>query len=178
MSGTAYLDPARIARMCLVLVLGLLAIYVAAAPLGIGPEAPPSPDLLLCVVVFWTARRPGSTPLLAVFLLGLVRDLMTDVPTGAGALGLVLAAEVVRRLRHRLARSSFMLEWMVLAGTALGAAALLWLLVVLTLTQPPYAGALFHQALYTVMTYPLVALALRWGLRVRWPKAAHTSGAA
>ncbi len=168
MGEATYPDPALIARMCLMLVLGMLAIYVAAAPLGIGPAAPPSPDLLLCVVVYWTARRPGATPLAAVFALGLVRDLMTDVPTGAGALGLVLVAEGVRRLRHRLARASFILEWLVLAGAALVSAALLWLLVALTLTQPPYAAVLFHQALYTAMAYPLVALVFRWGLRITW----------
>ena len=84
----------------------------------------------------------------------------------------------MRRLRHRLARSSFILEWLVSAGAALGAAALLWLLVALTLTQPPYAAVLFHQALYTAMVYPLVALALRWGLRVTWSKAARMAGAA
>ncbi|HUF57449.1 MAG TPA: hypothetical protein VMM55_12900, partial [Thermohalobaculum sp.] len=86
MADAPLLDVARLARTGLMSVLGLLAIYVEAAPLGIGPSAPPSPDLLLCVIVYWTARRPGSTPLLAVFALGLVRDLLTDVPTGAGAL--------------------------------------------------------------------------------------------
>lgn len=168
MTGAAFLDPARIVRTGLMLSLGLLAIYVEAAPLGIGPQAPPSPDLLLCVVVYWTARRPGSTPLLAIFGLGLVRDLLTDVPTGAGALALVLAAWVVRRVRHRLSRSSFVLEWLSLAGAAFATSALLWLLVALTLTQPPYAAALFHQSLYTAMVYPLLVLAFRWGLRITW----------
>lgn len=170
MADAAFIDLARLARTMLMLTLGLLAIYVEAAPLGIGPSAPPSPDLLLCVTVYWTARRPGSTPLLAVFALGLVRDLMTDVPTGAGALSLVLAAEGVRRVRHRLARSSFVLEWTALALAALGTATLLWFLVALTLTQPPYVAALFHQALYTMMAYPLVVLALRWVLRISWRK--------
>ena len=177
MSEAAFLDPARIVRMCLMLMLGMLAIYIAAAPLGVGPAAPPSPDLLLCVVFFWTVRRPGSTPLVAVFALGLMRDLLTDVPTGAGALGLVLAAEVVRRLRPRLARSSFVLEWLVLAGAALGVALLLWLLVALTLSQPPHVSVLFHQALYTAMAYPLIVLVLRWGLRITWRKGSRLGGA-
>ena len=175
MMDLGLLDPARILRTALMLSLGLLAIYIEAAPLGIGPQAPPSPDLLLCVVVYWTARRPGSTPLLAVFGLGLVRDLLTDVPTGAGALSLVLAGEAVRRVRHRLARSSFVLEWLTLAGAALGTSMLLWLLTALTLTQPPYAIALFHQSLYTVMAYPLIVLAFRWVLRISWRGSAGVS---
>lgn len=164
-SGWA-LDAARIWCMALMLLVGVLAIYIEAAPLGIGPTAPPSPDLLLCVVVYWAAHRPGSTPLIAVFALGLVRDLLTDVPAGAGALALVLTAEAVKAMRHRLARGTFVVEWLVLAGAALGTAALMWLLVLLTLAQPPYLAGLFHQCLYTVMIYPLLALAFRWGLRV------------
>ena len=35
--------------MILVAFLGMLAIYIEAAPLGVGTDAPPSPDLLLCV---------------------------------------------------------------------------------------------------------------------------------
>lgn len=172
MADAALIDIGRIVRIGLMACLGLIAIYVEAAPLGIGPSAPPSPDLLLCVVVYWTARRPGSTPLLLVFALGLVRDLLTDVPTGAGALGLVVAAEAIRHVRTRLARSSFFLEWLALAAASFGAAALLWVLVALTLTQPPQAAALFHQSLYTVMVYPLIVAAFRWGLRISWRKGA------
>ena len=96
---------------------------------------------------------------------------MTDLPTGAGALALVLAAEAVRRARHRLARASFMIEWLALSVAALCTAAFAWLLIALTLTQPPYAIALLHQSLYTIMVYPLIAAAFRWGLRISWRKA-------
>ncbi len=160
------LGAARIWRVGLMLIAGVVAIYIEAAPLGIGPTAPPSPDLLLCVVVYWAANRPGSTPLLAVFALGLVRDLMTDAPVGAGAFSLVLAAEVIKTLWRRRTRGGFFMEWLVLAAAAFGTAALMWLLVLLTLAQPPYLAVIFHQCLYTIMVYPLLAMAFRWGLRV------------
>ena len=44
------------------------------------------------------------------------------------------------------------------------------MLIALTLTQPPYAIALFHQGLYTIMVYPLIVAAFRWGLRVAYQK--------
>ena len=159
-------DATRLWSAALMLTVGVLAIYVEAAPLGVGPAAPPSPDLLLCVVVYWAAHRPRATPLLAVFALGLVRDLLTDAPAGAGALALVLAAETVKAMRRRLARGSFLVEWLVLAGAALATAALMWLLVLLTFAQPPYLADLFHQSLYTAMIYPLLAFAFRYALRV------------
>jgi rod shape-determining protein MreD len=160
------LDGARLRGVALMLALGVLAVYIEAAPLGVGPAAPPSPDLLLCVAVYWAAHRPRSTPLLAVFALGLMRDLMTDAPAGAGALALVLAAEAVKELRGRIARGTFLVEWMALAGAALGTSALMWLLVLLTFAQPPYLLDLAHQSLYTVLVFPLLAFAFRYGLRV------------
>lgn|SRR5690625_2020123 len=170
MRGQAF-EPGRMALVVLMCALGLLAIYIEAAPLGTGPLAPPSPDLLLAVVVYWSARRPRSTPLLAVFILGLVRDMLTDAPTGVGALALVFAAEFLRRIRHRLARSSFISEWLALAAAAFGTSLFAWLLITLTLTKPPFLAVLFHQSLYTIMLYPLVVVALRWGLRISWPEA-------
>lgn len=165
------LDPARLFRTALLLVLGMLAIFVEAAPLGLGPTAPPSPDLLMCVVVYWAIRRPGSTPLLAVFCLGLVRDLLTDVPLGAGTLALVIATEVFKSQRRHLQRTNFIVEWLALSFAALAATAFVWTLVVLTLAQPPYLIDLLHQCLYTTMVYPLIVVFLRWVLRISWRKA-------
>jgi rod shape-determining protein MreD len=166
MAAAGGLEAGRLWSVALMLALGVLAVYVEAAPLGVGPAAPPSPDLLLCVVVYWAAHRPGATPLIAVFALGLVRDLLTDAPAGAGALALVLAAEAVKAMPRRLARGSFFVEWLVLAGAALGTSTLMWLLVLLSFAQPPYLLDLFHQSLYTAMVYPIIAFTFRYALRV------------
>ncbi|MEM9139248.1 MAG: rod shape-determining protein MreD [Pseudomonadota bacterium] len=171
MSLTDLFDPARLFRIALMVSLALVAIFAEAAPLGLSPTAPPSPDLLMCVLVYWSIRRPGSTPLLAVIALGLIRDFLTDVPIGAGALSLVLVTEVFKAQRHKLQRSSFVVEWMALAAAAFAATALVWLLVTLTLAQPPYLISLFHQCLYTAMVYPLMVVVFRWLLRITWRKA-------
>jgi rod shape-determining protein MreD len=164
------IDGARFARMMFMLTLGVLAIYIEMAPLGIGPGARPSPDLVLCVVAYWAIRRPGSTPALLVFVLGLMRDLITDVPVGAGALSLVLAAEALKAWRRALARSGFLREWITVFGAALATAAMQWLLVMVTLAQPPFLDQLLNQCLYTAMAYPAVALLFRWVLRISWRK--------
>lgn len=165
-----YLSLARIARIALLMLLGLLAIYAESAPLGLSATARPSPDLLLCLVAYWALRRPGSTPIMAVFALGLARDLLTDVPVGAGALTLVITAELFKAWRLPISRTVFPLEWGLVACAALGSALLQWVLVVVTLAQPPYLMALIHQSLYTAAVYPVVVLFLRWGLRITWRK--------
>ena len=165
-----YFEPARFFRMAVVTVMGLLAIFVEAAPLGIAVGAPPSPDLLLCLVAYWSIRRPGSIPLFLVFSLGLVRDLLTDVPVGAGVLSLVLISEAFKTWRRSLARSIFLVEWIWVAAASVGGTILICVLMALTFAQPPYLIGLLHQCLYTAMVYPFLVLVLRWGLRVSWSR--------
>jgi len=171
MDPAVWFAPARLALIALMLALGLAAIYVEAAPLGLAADAWPSPDILFCVVAFWATRRPEVAALVPVFALGLVRDLLTDVPTGAGALGLVLVAEFLRSLSPRLARRGFVTEWLLLAtlsGLMLGGQ---WALVLLLLAHPPYLIDLWYQWLGTMALYPVVALGFRWVLRIRWRRA-------
>lgn len=163
-----YFEPGRLMRIALAAFLGILAIYLEAAPLGISTGAPPSPDLLLCVVAYWSIRRPGSMPLLLVFLLGLTRDLLTDVPVGAGVLSLVLVSEGFKVWRRHLQRSFFLAEWLALGAASLASAVFILGLVTITFAQPPYLADLLHQCLYTAMVYPLLVLVLRWGFRIGW----------
>ncbi|MEL6477716.1 MAG: rod shape-determining protein MreD [Pseudomonadota bacterium] len=160
----------RLIRMTLFLALGALAIFIEAAPVDLSATALPSPDLLLCVVVFWALRRPGSTPTLLIFALGLTRDLLTDAPIGAGTLSLVLTAEVIKEYRGWIASRPFLVEWLAMAGAALAGVLLQWLLITVTFGQPPYLGQLATLALFTVAAYPLVVFLLRWGLRIGWRK--------
>lgn len=158
----------RMLRLALVVILGLLAIFAEAAPLGHPARAIPSPDLLFIVVAFFAARRPGMLLALVAFALGLARDFLTDAPVGMGALTLFAAAEGFRALSPVLRRSSFAAEIAAVAALLAATLAVQWLAIVLTFMQPPAPVLLVRQWALTVALYPLVALALRWTFRIGW----------
>jgi len=179
MDTSPWLAPARIIRIALLLALGLVAIAIEAAPLGLAADAWPSPDLLFCVVAYWSTRRPGSTALPAVFALGLARDLLTDVPAGAGLLTLVLASEFLKTISPALARRNFATEWAAAAMVLAVMTLTQWLIVLLLLAHPPYLTDLGAQVLTTMALYPALALVFRWLFGVGWRKPApQAAGAA
>ncbi len=158
----------RALRVLLLGFLGLVAIFIEIAPIGFTPHARPSPDILFAIVAYWSVRRPGSTPVMLIFGLGLVRDLLADVPVGAGTLALILVVEFLRTQGATLVRQSFFIEWATVSMVAFVMISIQFLLVALTLAQPPFASALLYQGLYTAAVYPAVALVLRWVLRIGW----------
>ena len=155
----------RVARGAALTLTGLFAILLEAAPLGLHPLALPSPDLLACVLLCWAVRAPRAVPLALVFVLGVLRDMVTDVPPGLGALTLVLACETIKAVHERLLRRAFLAEWLWVAGAVAGMLALQWLGVLVSLAQPPYPAQLFQQFTATLIAYPLVVLFARGVLR-------------
>lgn len=176
LAGESSSGPYRALRVLALALLGLIAIFVEIAPTGFRTDALPSPDILFVVVAYWAVRRPGSTPILLVFALGLCRDLLADLPVGAGALVLVFAAEFLRTQGSTLARQSFLIEWATVSATAFAVIAAQVVLVVITLAQPPYLLDLLRQGLYTAAIYPVIALCLRWVLRVGWRRESSRRG--
>lgn len=157
----------RLVRALALVLAACLAIALEAAPLGLAPLALPSPDLVACVVAVWVVRTPEAVPLALIFAIGLMRDLVTDIPPGLGALSLVVAAEIVRSQRDMLVRQPFAVEWL-WVGLALAVMMLLqWGVVLLSLSQPPYIETMAEIFGITLAAYPLVAATARWGLRLR-----------
>lgn len=165
-----WFSPPRLIRIALMLALGLAAIFTEAAPLGLSADAYPSPDILFCVVAYWSTRRPEAAVLVAVFSLGLVRDLMTDAPVGAGVLTLVLASEFLKALSQGLSRRGFATEWLLLASVLALVLLTQWLVVLVLLAHPPYLVDLGYQWLATMALYPALALVMRWLFRIGRPK--------
>ncbi|MFQ5566588.1 MAG: hypothetical protein ACE5EU_09520 [Paracoccaceae bacterium] len=172
MDPALWFAPSRLIRIALMLALGLAAIFVEAAPLGLAADAYPSPDILFCVVAYWSVRRPEAAVLIAVFALGLARDLMTDAPVGAGVLTLVFASEFLKALGPGLSRRSFATEWLLLATVLALVLMAQWLIVLVLLAHPPYLTDLAYQWLATMALYPALAVVLRWLFRIGWRKGA------
>jgi rod shape-determining protein MreD len=170
MDQALWFSPSRLIRTAMMLALGLIAIFIEAAPLGLSADAYPSPDILFCVVAYWSTRRPGATSLLAVFAIGLARDLLTDAPVGAGVLTLVIASEFLKTLGPGLSRRNIVTEWLLLATVLALVLLAQWLVVLILLAHPPYLIDLAHQWLATMALYPALALVFRWLFRVGWPK--------
>lgn len=135
--------------------LTVLLMVLAAAP----PDLPSAvPAVAFAAVLFWTLFRPAAMGPAVVFGIGLLQDLVTFAPLGAGVLTLLLTHAAAMRWRRVLARQSFLLVWLAVAGFAAGAVALGYgLQALLTLGLPPAAPAVWLFVL-SVGLYPPLAL--------------------
>jgi rod shape-determining protein MreD len=157
-------------QTALVAALGVVAVQASLLPLGTTAV----PDLLYCVVIAWTVRRPESAPLWTILALGLYADIMLSRPIGLGTLGLLLASEAMRANAGRFHGAPFLLEWLAaVAAFALilaGIAALLRL----AFADTPGLPVLLAHLTSTALAYPLVCVALVWGLGLRGPSRGRT----
>lgn len=129
-----------------------------AAPLGLAAQAQLQQSTALACVFFWSLFRPSSMPPPAVFLLGLLADLLALTPVGVNVLTFLVVHGLAVRWRRVIARQGFLVVWLVFVGTAAGAAALGWAgtsLLTFRLLSP--APAAFQAALSAGL-YPVVAL--------------------
>ena len=164
MSGARALS--RPARTGLLLLLGIVAIHAALIPLGPGGVLVP-PDLLYCLVIAWVLRAPDASPVWLLVGLGLMADTLLSRPIGLGALGLLLAAEVAGRNRTTFRGLPFPAEW---AAATIGYGVILagiYALLRLTFAEAPALHDLLRYLVATALAYPLVALAVAWGVRLR-----------
>ncbi|MBN8891846.1 MAG: hypothetical protein ABS99_06330 [Acetobacteraceae bacterium SCN 69-10] len=138
-----------------------LLLLMMAAPLGLTGQAALQAAVGLACVFFWSLYRPASMPPMAVFLLGLLADLLSDAPVGVAVLTLLVLHGMAMRWRRVLARQGFLVVWLVFSGLALGAALLEWLLTAaLTFRLLPPGPAIFlgvlAAGLYPVLAVPLI----------------------
>jgi rod shape-determining protein MreD len=144
----------------------MLLILLSLVPLHISDLSPIVPALALIGVFFWSVHRPDLMPIWAVFLLGLLQDILTGGVIGPGIVGLLVAhALVVWQHRFFLA-ASFAVIWFAFMLVAAAALAVTWLLsciAMMTLLDP---HPVFFQYLVTLAFYPCLAWAFLRGQRL------------
>jgi rod shape-determining protein MreD len=137
----------------------VLGIFLISAPLGLPGQAQVMPAFSLSAIFFWTLFRPASVPPPAVFLIGLLADLLGEMPIGTSVLTLLLTQYLVVRSRRYLLQKGFLFVWLLFVAVAAVAAALQWALACLMnwALYPPIAGV--FQFLLSAGLYPLLATA-------------------
>lgn len=135
----------------------LALILLSVVPLEIPYFTRITPLLALTAVYYWGVYRPTLMPVVLVFLLGLLQDLL-----GGGIIGLTaLVFVVVRQLsvsqRRVLASNPFVVGWAGFALVAIGAEVFRWAISCAFFERLLSLGPVATSVALTVSLYPLFA---------------------
>ena len=122
-----------------------------------------APVLPLIAVFHWALYRPDLMPGVAVFLIGLVHDVLTGAPMGIHSAVFVLVSMAVQSQQRFFAGKPFPIVWLGFGLVSVAAAVLAWVLAsVFHGTLVPVRPTAL-QYLMTLGCFPPVAWALlRW----------------
>ncbi len=126
-------------------------------PLGL-----PNADLLPAVMAmtaayYWSIYRPELMPIGAVFLIGLLHDLLSSGPLGAMALALLALHLLAVSQRRALAGTSFWIIWLGYVVISPVIFCLLWLMLMLFHLRPLTPQPFLFQYLISAALYPVIA---------------------
>lgn len=155
---------------------GFLATFLELAPIGIGADALPSPDLLFCLAACCALRRPKAVPMPLVFLLGLGRDLLMGAPVGIGALTLVLTTVFLSESRSWFQKRTFWSEWLCCVLIFAATLVVQWFLLAILFVRPPTVLDLVQLLTMTATAYIPIAILLRILFRTNHARDDHKSG--
>jgi len=143
--------------------LTLLLVLMSVVPTSIPGYRSVVPVLALMAIYHWAVYRPNLLPLIAVFALGLMQDILTGTPLGIYVLVFLSVYGVVLFQRRFIAGKSFFIYWFGFAIVALGAAVESWVLASIWNFALMDIRAVFFQYLVSLGVCPLIAwLFLRW----------------
>lgn len=132
----------------------LVIVLLSQLPYG-APYLPEvTPALSLIAVYYWSIYRPELLPAYAVFLIGLVQDILSGTPLGITALVLLVVHAIVSAQRRVFLGKTFLVEWWGFLLVAGGALAATWLIASLFFVALLPPGPVVVQLLLTVALYP------------------------
>ena len=143
--------------------IAVLLVILNVIPTSIPDYAAITPTLALIGVYHWAIYRPNLLPLTAVFVLGLLQDILSGAPLGVYVLVFLTAYGIVLSQRRFLTGKSFMIYWLGFAVIAFGAGVESWVLASIWNFALLDFRSLFFQSLILLGLFPIVAwMLLRW----------------
>lgn len=177
----AELAPARIwMKRLLFVVLCLLLIFIALLPLRTLPSGWAGPDLILCLALAWSLRRPDLAPVTVIAGMMLLADFLFQRPPGLLPLLLVIGHEYLQRRAVGLREASFAGEWVAVAIVVVGMTLTNRLVLSITNVEQARLSLVAIQMVMTLAAYPIVAAVteLVFGIRKPEPSDSNAWGGA
>lgn len=141
----------------------LFLVLLAAIPLHIPGFARVAPILALIGIYHWTLYRPDLMPARAVFLIGLLQDIVGGGPLGLYTTVFVIAYGITMSQARFFSGKGFVVLWAGFAAVALAATVLAWLIAAFMEGELFDVGAPLLQWILTVGIFPALSrLFLRW----------------
>jgi rod shape-determining protein MreD len=138
----------------------VLAMIISIQPAHIPGYAALAPAFVLMAVYHWTIYRPDLLPPLALFLVGIVQDLLAGVPPGVTAFVLLLTRAVVLHHRRHFANRPFPFVWAGFTMLTGGVMLFLWALhCLLDGVLVDSRGTVFR-AVLTISVFPIASFLL------------------
>lgn len=122
------------------------------------------PFFLLTAVYYWAIYRPTVMPLVYTFCLGLLLDILGNLPLGVTAIILVGLQYLVQRSRLFLMGQPYAMVWLGFSLLSFAYAFLMWILIsFFNLTFLPFQSFLqsLIAACLTILLFPLASLLLQ-----------------
>ena len=143
--------------------LSLLLVILSVVPTHIPGYAQIAPILALVSIYHWAIYRPNLLPLFAVFILGLLQDLLTGTPLGLYILVFLTVYGVVLSHRRFFIGKSFTVYWFGFAVVSLVASVESWVLGSAWNFALLDFNAVTFQYLLSLGIFPIIAwIFLRW----------------
>ena len=136
--------------------LAAVLIFLHLLPLHPGPGRLPGPDILLLIALAWTIVRPVLVPVWLLAAVFLMSDLLLMRPPGLWTALTVLACEFLRTRRAPLKTSTFLVEWLAVAGVITAMTVVNTLVLSIFAVPQPTFGLTVIRMVFTILAYPVV----------------------
>ena len=118
------------------------------------------PPFVLSLVFLWAVYRPNWLPVVLVFIVGLLMDVLSGVPLGLNAVLLVAVYWPVAVQRRIFLREPFPFLWLSFAAILTLVELARWLFVSASLLSLAPVGLVFSNLIVGIGVFPLIAWAV------------------
>ncbi len=134
----------------------VFAVILSVVPLQVPGLAVAMPAFALMAVYYWTVYRPDLMPPSAIFVIGIMLDVLDGTPyIGLSSLTFLILRSLILVFRGRAANQEFALIWAGFFAAAAVAIGLQWLAICLLSMTPLAPRPFMFQVLVTVAVFPI-----------------------